>query len=538
MKKLMIILTAALSLLSCIKNDMSYPRIIADITSFSVEGQKSVTIDAAARTVTVILEETADIKSLKLLDLTFTADAVMLETLPEVLDLSTPVTVTLKTYQDYVWTISAEQPISRYVQIKDQIGEASLNISERMAYVYVPEDYALSSITFEDIKLEPEGSYIVSTTGTVIENSVEVTKTQEVNLPMTLDCTLIRYFDVKYKDDTLRWSLKVLPKQIDLEISNVNAWCYSADVTAVSKTGDSPVVEYRLASASDWTRAEDIVLSGRNVSVTLPRLKADTQYTVRIIDGELVSDEFQFKTEPALQLHNMSFDSWYSDDPSSDKSAWFPDLDLSANYIWDSANKGTASLGYVPTKPERSDLAVNGSDKAAARLETMQVNIIGIKKLAAGNIYTGKFGKVAGVGAELDWGVPFTSRPQALKGYFKYSPKAINMAEGPYADKIGETDRCQIQIMLTDWPEPFRINTSEGRFVDVENDKGIIAFARMEADYATDGYQEFTLDLEYRDMTRTPKYVVISACASSLGDYFTGGVGSVMYVDEFEFIYR
>ena len=206
MKKLMIILTAVLSLLSCIKNDMSYPRIIADITSFSVEGQKSVTIDAAARTVTVILEETADIKSLKLLDLSFTADAVMSETLPEILDLSTPVTVTLKTYQDYVWTISAEQPISRYVQIKDQIGEASLNISERMAYVYVPEDYALSSITFEDIKLEPEGSYVVSTTGTVIENSVEVTKTQEVNLPMTLDCTLIRYFDVKYKDDTLRWS--------------------------------------------------------------------------------------------------------------------------------------------------------------------------------------------------------------------------------------------------------------------------------------------------------------------------------------------
>ena len=88
MKKLMIILTAALSVLSCIKNDMSYPRIVADITSFSVEGQKSVTIDAGTRTVTVILEETADIKALKLLDFSFTADAVMIESLPEILDLS------------------------------------------------------------------------------------------------------------------------------------------------------------------------------------------------------------------------------------------------------------------------------------------------------------------------------------------------------------------------------------------------------------------------------------------------------------------
>ena len=28
-----------------------------------------------------------------------------------------------------------------------------------------------------------------------------------------------------------------------------------------------------------------------------------------------------------------------------------------------------------------------------------------------------------------------------------------------------------------------------------------------------------------------------SACASYLGDYFTGGVGSLLYVDEFEFVY-
>ena len=84
----------------------------------------------------------------------------------------------------------------------------------------------------------------------------------------------------------------------------------------------------------------------------------------------------------------------------------------------------------------------------------------------------------------------------------------------------------------------FLISTSDGRFVDVEKDPGIIAFARFETDRTTEGYEEFTLELDYRDLTRTPKYVVISACASKLGDYFTGGVGSVLYVDEFEFIYR
>lgn len=112
------------------------------------------------------------------------------------------------------------------------------------------------------------------------------------------------------------------------------------------------------------------------------------------------------------------------------------------------------------------------------------------------------------------------------------------MAEDPYKDMIGKTDCCQIQVLLTDWAEPFLISTSEGRFVDVENDPAIIAVARFETDKTTDGYEEFSLDLEYRDMTRTPKYVVISACASRLGDYFTGAVGSVLCVDEFEFVYR
>lgn len=533
MKKFIVIMLTSVLAASCIENDLSYPRVLADITSFAVEGQKSVEISASERTVSVILEETADITSLKIIDFSYTEAAEILDSLPSVIDLSSPLTVTLRTYQDYVWTISASQPIDRFIDVVGQIGEATLDVDERRAYVYVPEDHLLSAVTFNDMKLEPEGSYVVSTTGTVIENSIEVTKAELMTFPKTLDCTLIRYFDVEYKGDTLRWSVKVLPKQVDLEISSVCAWSYSADIKAVSKTGVDPVIEYKSASSSTWMQASDIVLSGRDVIVTIPRLKPETQYTVRIIDGELISDEYTFKTEPVAQLHNMSFDEW-----CQEGQAWFPNMNLNESYIWDSANKGTASLGYVPTTPERSDVAVSGEGKAAARLETQLVNILGIKKLAAGNIYTGKFGKVAGVGAELDWGVPFTSRPQAIKGYFKYSPKAIDMAEGPYKDMIGQTDCCQIQVLLTDWAEPFRISTSDGHFVDVEKDPGIIAFARFETDKITDGYEEFNIELEYRDLNRTPKYVVISACASRLGDYFTGAVGSVLCVDEFEFVYR
>ena len=66
MKKIFfILLTAFLFCESCIENPLSYPRLAAEITAFELEGQKSLTIDASTRTVTVILKETADITSLK-----------------------------------------------------------------------------------------------------------------------------------------------------------------------------------------------------------------------------------------------------------------------------------------------------------------------------------------------------------------------------------------------------------------------------------------------------------------------------------------
>ena len=98
-------------------------------------------------------------------------------------------------------------------------------------------------------------------------------------------------------------------------------------------------------------------------------------------------------------------------------------------------------------------------------------------------------------------------------------------------------DKCQIMVLLTDWDKQFPINTTEGKFVDLKNDPGIIAMAKLESDEATGGYKEFVLPIEYRSTTRKPKYVVVVACSSYLGDYFTGGEGSVLYVDEFSFEY-
>ena len=52
----------------------------------------------------------------------------------------------------------------------------------------------------------------------------------------------------------------------------------------------------------------------------------------------------------------------------------------------------------------------------------------------------------------------------------------------------------------------------------------------------TKGYVQFTIPLEYRSL-KQPTYIVISGAASRYGDYFTGGLGSTLYLDELELIY-
>ena len=53
----------------------------------------------------------------------------------------------------------------------------------------------------------------------------------------------------------------------------------------------------------------------------------------------------------------------------------------------------------------------------------------------------------------------------------------------------------------------------------------------------TNGWEEFAIDLVYRDLNRKPKYIIVVASASKYGDYFTGGSNSTLLIDDFELIY-
>lgn len=523
---------------SCLfENDLSYPKISSEIISFEVEGQVSAKIDPSVRHISVVLAESVDLARVKVVDITVSEGAEIVGGIPSYIDLTGTVSIVLKTYSEDVWTVSATQPVSRYIDVDSQVGEAEFDVPNRSAVVYVSGSQSLKSIVFNDMKLEREGSVVVSTTGTVVDGTQTHEETVGCVFPMTLECVMLRKFTVEDAGETVDWIVRVLNKDVSVEVTSINAWATHAYVTGLFEGAGDPYFEYREAGGESWTKVIGATVEGTGISADFSGLQPATSYEVRVVNGENASDAVSFETEAAQQVPNMSFDDWYAADPSSAKAVWYP-YASPADQAWDSANPGAATFIGSSTVPETT-FVVSGK---AAKMESKYAVIA----FAAGNIYTGKFGSIAGVGAELDWGYPFTSRPKALRGWYSYSPKPIDKADasklaagGMSADALlGQPDKCQIQVILTDWDAQFRINTTKGHFVDIENDDHIIAYGKIETDESTDGeYKEFTIDLEYRTKTRRPTYVVISACASYLGDYFTGGVGSTMYVDEFEFVY-
>ena len=72
--------------------------------------------------------------------------------------------------------------------------------------------------------------------------------------------------------------------------------------------------------------------------------------------------------------------------------------------------------------------------------------------------------------------------------------------------------------------------------LDAENGPGIIGYGKVVFSKEMTAYEPFHIDITYRN-GRTPKYISIVCSSSDLGDFFTGGDGSVLYLDEFKLTY-
>ncbi len=504
-------LGALLMLSACIKNDVPYPVVKARFIAFEVYDQKEAAIiDETLREVRVTLNETADPYNVEIKDVRITAGATCSPELGATLDLSSPLEYTLSTYQSYVWTVKATQDISREFKFAGQSGTTSFDTDNRIVVAYAPYSKALDDIAIDALKLGPLNCVMTPDPATVT------------------DFTEPQTFKVVSHGREEYWQVYILHTEVVVETNTPAAadiWATRATLSG-SFQSDSPEehgFEYRKQNVAAWTKVPqaNIVTDGSQMSALIAT-DAGTAYACRAYLGGEHGDEVFFQTEEAMQVPNMSFDNWIKDGKS-----WYPNTDLTdANYWWDSGNRGANTLAEKnPTEPEES-VVIKGK---AARLGSTKV----LSVFAAGSIYTGYFLERVGFGAKLSFGRPYTSRPLRMKGYYNYTPGIIDYAKAPHTSLMGKRDSCNIYCLLTDWAEPFIINTNTENFIDFENDRNIIAYGGLKTDRNTNGYEAFDIELVYRSLTRKPKYIVIVAAASKYGDYFTGSTSSTLYVDEF-----
>ncbi len=148
---------AALGNIGCIANDIPYPVVELAITSISGEGFTTKEINTAQRTVTLTLDESTDIRNVRITQVSYTEGTTPSTDLTSAShDMRVPIHVTLSLYQEYEWTIVAEQQINRTFTVAGQIGASVIDADNRTATAYVAKDADRSQITVTALRLEPE----------------------------------------------------------------------------------------------------------------------------------------------------------------------------------------------------------------------------------------------------------------------------------------------------------------------------------------------------------------------------------------------
>lgn len=501
---------------SCIKNDIPYPYIQANFLTINAETQsQGSAIDSINRTVTLYFPETTDIYDVKITDYTLTPKAVIVgDDIMGGIDLSEPKNVTLRLYQDYEWVIKASQNIERYFTLSGQVGTSVIDVPGKRVVAYVSDKSDIKSVLVESIKLGPEGSVMTpDLNGRRVDFSKEFT------------------VDVSNYGRVEEWKLYVSTTESSITTVRADAWTSVAWVYGIAEAGHDNGIEYRLKGDSEWTRVPESWLThdGGSFYARIIHLDPNTSYEARAYSDTEYGEVLEFTTGTIRQVPNTTLDSWWLNGK-----VWNP-WPEGGEEFWDTGNKGATTLGTSNSFPTDDTSTGTGW---AAQLETRFVGIGSIGKLAAGNLFVGRYVRTDGTNGILSFGRTFDQRPTKLRGYMKYKTAPVTNTTEGFSDLMGRPDTCIIWCALIDSPEPFEVRTNpKNRQLFDPSLPIVIAYGKIQYGETIPEYIPFEFELDYNATNRVPKYIIITASASKYGDYFTGGSGAVLNLDDLELIY-
>lgn len=200
------------------------------------------------------------------------------------------------------------------------------------------------------------------------------------------------------------------------------------------------------------------------------------------------------------QIEGLDFENWYQNfyNPSYPSKYYWENMPTN---IWANSNAATTIVDVFCC--ERTTDSHSGS--YAAHLETKSV--YGVP--AAGNLFTGKF-IANGFNSKALRGVPFTEKLKTMKGYYKYKSVAYS----------GTPDSCAIYAILSHWDGTKRVEIARAEMYSAEN---------------VTTYKQFSIDFQYFS-DATPDTIAVVFASSKNGEFYKGGIGSTLLVDDVELI--
>ena len=487
---------------------------------------------------------------------TDTVVVIVLRTLPEItgenFDITVPVALQYKKYGNAAYKVNIKgTPTIDSVLFEHNCNHLTVN--------NVPVHFNLYKISGDAIKIMKDAG-LTWTTPTDSTASMDFTPMLDHLENGSYEFTF-RVYDSKGKNNTATFQLSIVDADVlTLGVpayTSDDVWARHARLGGQWMTDYQPgglQIRYRIKGGSDadWITvpASEIISEKKQFYVSINNLEPETVYEYQTLSSKEGSDVpaniQSFTTDIAAPLPNGSFDEWDGTYP------WAPGS-TDNDKFWDTGNKAAEVASLVLT--QSSDvLPSEVSTGKSAWLKSQYTKAFGVADVfAAGNIFSGAFGKIEGTsGASMTFGQPYTSRPQKLKGYYKYNSKTIDWDKK--GGLSGKEDRFHIYIILAD--EAHYLNTTnQSTLFDMDKikrgeDPHTIAFAELSNEkfdeHGNDitpsvkmyDYEAFEIELEYYKKNVKPSYIIVAATSSKYGDYYTGGIGSELYIDEFELVFE
>ena len=291
-------------------------------------------------------------------------------------------------------------------------------------------------------------------------------------------------------------------------------------------------IAYRAQGTSEWTVLNAAAGSNNEYTATATSFAADKTYEYKLVYsagdmGRVLSIE----TPAGAQIPNCGFEEW-----STSNKVVYPYAEGTMPF-WLTGNDGSKIANITLTQSD-TDIRPGSTGQYSAHLKSQSA----VGMLAAGNLFTGTFRMVSTTSGAVGFGrdFTFTAKPESYTFWMKNNEGQINSNSGKPASG---TDLCSIMVLITDWTEPYEVNTSDSNTF-LTNDKiatmdGVIAYGIYQTQDSHNDWTEKTIELVYREdmKNRKPRKVVVSFTPSGYGDYFCGSTDSWMKVDDFCFNY-